>query len=283
MIIAHNGTCTMFCNLLTDIRIAKETGYDGIEIIGSKLHRYLDQGFAIESLLPRLEDLPGVALGYVQDIERMQPESYAALQEETEEMCSWAEKLHIQMVQVLTGPIEPGLGMEVPDAYEKIMTMPQPELMKSTAKNLVVLADIAARHNLKLYMEPLTWTRLHTLKQGLELIDRAGRDNVCILIDFWHQWTSGTTPDDIAKLDKKVIGGVHFCDSLSLTGGTVTHDLREVWTGGGHIPLKEWVDAVLATGFDGWWSCELFSSKHWELDPRDTARLLKDTLEWVLV
>ena len=43
MVIALNGTCTMYCNLLTDIRIAREIGYDAIEIIGSKLYRYLDR------------------------------------------------------------------------------------------------------------------------------------------------------------------------------------------------------------------------------------------------
>ena len=77
--------------------------------------------------------------------------------------------------------------------------------------------------------------------------------------------------------------GVHFCDSLPLTGETPTHELREVWPGGGHIPLQEWVDAVLATGFDGWWSGELHSPKHWELDPWDTARCFRDTLRYMLV
>ena len=37
MKIILNGTVTMHCNLLTDVKIARETGYDGIEIIGKKL------------------------------------------------------------------------------------------------------------------------------------------------------------------------------------------------------------------------------------------------------
>ena len=283
MIVAHNGTCTMYCNLLTDIRIAKETGYGGIEIIGSKLYRYLDQGFTAESLLPHLEVLLPVALGYVQDIERQEPAEYAALLEECERMCSSAEKLGCPMVQLLTGPIGPGIGEKVVDSYKEIMALPWPEQRKLTARNLAALADIGAKHKVRFYLEPLSWTPPHPLQRALELIDAAERDNVSLLIDFWHQWTGGTRPEDIARLDKKLIAAVHFCDSLPAKGKTVTHDLREVWTGGGHIPLKEWVDAVVATGFEGWWSCELFSSRHWELDPWDTARNLKNLLEYMLV
>jgi sugar phosphate isomerase/epimerase len=273
----------MYCNLLTDIRIARETGYEGIEIIGSKLYRYLDHGFTPESLLPHLEGLTVVAMGYVQDIERQEPEEYAALLEECEKMCALAQKLGAAQVQVLTGPIEPGLGLEASDSYKRIMELPWPELMKSTAENLATLADMAASYDLSLYLEPLTWTRMHTLEQALELIDAAERDNVGLLIDFWHHWTSGTTPDDIAKLDKNLIAGVHFCDSLPLVDGPVTHDLREVWTGGGNIPLKEWVDAVTSTGYDRWMAAELFSSKHWEMDPWRVARNLAEMMKFMLV
>lgn len=280
MLIALNGTATMYCNLLTDIKIAKETGYEAIEIIGSKLYRYLDQGFKVESLLPHLEGLPPVALGYIQDIERQKPKEYAKLLEETEKMSSLAEKLGCPTVQLLTGPIGPGLGDY--KGYMGLTGRPWSEVLKLTAKNLKALAEIGTRYNVGFYLEPLTWAPLHTLKQTVELIDTAGCDNVGLVIDFWHQWTSGTKPEDIVRLDKKIISGVHFCDSMPVTGKTVMHNLREVWTGGGHIPLKEWVDAVQATGFDGWWSCELFSPKHWELDPWETARNLKDMLRYLL-
>ena len=78
---------------------------------------------------------------------------------------------------------------------------------------------------------------------------------------------------------------VDFCDSVDNFGerGDVQQRGRDVWTGGGRIPLKEWVDAVQATGFDGIWRCELLSPKYWELDPWQTARDLKSSLEKLLV
>lgn len=281
MIIAHNGTCTMHCNLLTDIRIAKETGYDGIEISGSKLYRYLNQGLTVESLKPLLKDLLPVAVGYVQDIERQEPKEYAALLQECERMCSIAEALGIPMVQLLTGPIGPGLRET--GGYQGLIGKTWPEVRDRTVKNLQVLSEIGKKHAIVFYLEPLSWAPLHTLRQAVELIDCAGVDNVTLLIDFWHQWTSGTKPEDLAKLDKKMIGGVHFCDSLPPTSDTITHDLREVWTGAGHIPLKAWVEAIRSTGFDGWMSAELFSPKHWEMDPWRVAHNLEEMMRFTLI
>ena len=50
------------------------------------------------------------------------------------------------------------------------------------------------------------------------------------------------------------------------------------YAGEGDIPLAEWVQAVKDTGYDGWWSYELVSAKHWQADTAtvaaETSRLL---------
>lgn len=273
----------MHCDLPTDIRIARETGYGGIEIMGLKLDRYLEQGFSPESLLPHLDGLPRVGLGYVQDIERQEATGYAALISEFERMCSMAVKLQIPMLQLLPGPRYPP---ELPRSdyhYHGLTDLPWTKIRTLTARNLARLADIGAEYKLKFYLEPLVWAPLATIKQGLEVINEAGRDNVGLVIDFWHAWASGTTPDEIAALDKKIILGVHFCDSLPKSPGDCwSIKQRDVYTGEGVIPLKEWVSAVLSTGYDGWWSCEFFSKKHWEMDPRETAGNLRNYLSALL-
>ena len=281
MIIAHNGTCTQNCDVLADIRIAKETGYDGIEMVGEKLYRYLDQGFGIETIRKVLEGFSVVGLGYIQDIERYQPDHKKALLREAEKMCSLAQKLDCSLVQILTGPIGPGIGESVPDSYRDIMSMSWSELRKITAGNISEISEIGKQYNVGFYLEALSWAPIHSLEQMLELIDTAGCSNVGVLIDFWHCFTSGSKPDDIARLNKNIIKAVHFCDSVKGDGSS--HDDRDIWTGAGCIPLKEWVDAVAATGYDGWISCELFSHKHWDMDPCEVARRLREHLEFVLL
>lgn len=279
MHIALQSLVAMHGNLLTDIRIAKETGHAGIEINGPKLKRYLAQGYLLESLLPLLKDVPPVGMCYVQDIERQEPSEHQALLNETETICMTAERLGCPMVQLLTGPLDPD------GRYKGLARHSATEQRKLTAKNLKEIGNIGRDHKVKFFVEALTWTPLHKLEDVLEVIDASEQENIGIVVDFWHLWDSGATADQVAKIKKDLIYCVHFCDSLEKWGerGTYEQRGRDVWTGGGRIPLKEWVDAVRATGFDGCWSCELLSPKYWELDPWKTASDLKTFLEYLLV
>jgi sugar phosphate isomerase/epimerase len=279
MQIALHNLATKHTNLLTSIRIARETGYAGIEIGIDKLQRYLDQGFTLDALRPLLEAVPPVGLSYVQDIERQEPLEYQALLAECEARCALAEKLGCPMVQLLTGPLDPQ------GPYQGLSGKPWPEMRKLTAKNLVALSKIGREHHVRFYLEAITFTPLNRLDQQLELLDETGCDNVGLVLDFFHLWNSGTRPEEIARVDKQHIFCVDFCDSLDAFGehGDSSQSGRNVWTGGGRIPLKEWVDAVRATGFDGIWRCELLSPKYWELDAWQTARDLKSFLEYLLV
>jgi sugar phosphate isomerase/epimerase len=266
-------------NLITSIRIARETGYAGVEIGGDKLQRYLAQGFTIDSLRPLLKDTPPIGLSYVQDIERQEPRQYDALLSECEATCTLAEQLGCPMVQLLTGPLDPS------GAYRGLADRDWPEMRRLTAKNLGALANIGKAYGVGFYLEALTFTPLHRLERQRELLDEGACDNVGLCVDFYHLWGSGTRPEELARLPKEQIACVDFCDSSDEFGqrDDGRQRGRDVWTGEGRIPLKEWVAAVRATGFDGLWRCELLSPKYWELDPWQTARELKRELETLLV
>ena len=158
MVVALNGTVTMYCNLLTDIRIAKETGYQGIEMIGSKLYRFLDEGFKLNIVQEAVKDLPVVALGYIQDIERTEAKEHEALLKETQKMCDLAEKLGCPTVQVLTGPLMKG------GPYKGHPNSSRKELLSLSAKNMREIAAIARAHHVSLYLEPLNWAPVSSLE-----------------------------------------------------------------------------------------------------------------------
>jgi sugar phosphate isomerase/epimerase len=279
MQIALHNLVAKHANLLTTIRIAREAGYSGVEIDGAKLRRHLAQGFDVASVRSALESTPPVGLSYVQDIERQEPDQYRSLIEECQSTCDLAEQIGCSMVQLLTGPLDAS------GPYKGLGDRSWPEQRKLTAKNLTALADIGKSHNVRFYLEALTFTPLNRLDQQLELLAETDRDNVGLVLDFYHLWGSGAQPDEIARIDKRQIFCVDFCDSLDHFGerGDPDQRGRDVWPGGGRIPLKEWADAVKATGFDGVWRCELLSPKYWELEPCDTARDLKRFLEYLLL
>src|SRR5437899_6012757 len=85
--IAHNGNSTMPYPLLMDLRIARETGHDGVLVVGEKLRRYLAEGFSIAQAAAALDGLPVFGMNNVRDIERSSPSGRASLLAECEETC----------------------------------------------------------------------------------------------------------------------------------------------------------------------------------------------------
>lgn len=264
MIKTLHGLTTMHCNIQTEIRIAKETGYEALEVLVSKLLRYLDAGYKAEDLMPVFEahSIRPVCFNALHRIERVEPKERQELLAEAERLCAAAETLSCPTIQVV-----PLSGLE---------GRPWKEIVKLTAKNLADIADIGKQHGgVRFQVEPIAFSPIHSLSQSLQVIEEVGRDNVGMVIDFWHLWAGEeTTPDEVAKLDGSIIYGVHFCDGIRHTKGTEWDELelRSYQPGEGGIPVQEWVDAVRATGFDGVWSSELVSPKHWEHDLWEVAR-----------
>lgn len=270
MIITMHGLSTMHCNVVTEIRLASETGYEGFEIVDSKLLRYLDVGFKAEELVPLFKQykVKPVVINALKEIERVGPEEHKQLLMEAEQLCAAAEVIKCPTLQLV-----PFCGLE---------GKPSDEVLKLTAKNVADIADVGKRHGIRFQLEVIAWSPVHSLSQGLQVIEKAGRDNVGMVIDFWHLWAGGeTTPDEVAKLDKKMIYGVHFCDGMQHQPGTKWEEeaLRGYLPDEGKIPIKDWVAAVKSTGFDGVWSSELLSPKHWEWDLWEIARETKKRME----
>jgi sugar phosphate isomerase/epimerase len=274
MILTLHGQTTFYNNVVNDIRIASEVGFEALEIITEKLLRYLDAGLNAEDLVPVFQKysiLPA-CIDILGDIERIEPIEYKHLLEETERLCIVAETLKCPTIQ-----INPFCGLQG-RSWKDIKGL--------TAKNIAEIANTGQQYGIRFQLEGAAWTPIHSLSQCLEVLEEAGRDNVGLVLDFWHLWASAkTTPDDIAKLDKALIYGVHFCDGIRPEPGEEWPDeklLRGFLPGEGNIPLKEWVAAVQATGFDGFWSTELLSPRHWEMDYVEIAQKMRMRLEQYL-
>lgn len=270
MIITMHGLSTMHGNMRTDIRIAREAGYEALEIFEVKLLRYLDRGFKAEDLLPLFEaySIRPVCINALKNIERVQSKERRQLLAEAERLCAAAKVLKCPIVQLV-----PLCGLK---------GRSWKEILRLTARNVADIADIGREFGVRFQLEPVAWAPIHSLSQSLQVIQAAGRDNVGMVIDFWHLWAGEeTTPDEVAKLRSSHIYGVHFCDGIRHPKGKkwVEEDLRGFLPGEGKIQIKEWVAAVRATGFDGVWSPELYSPKHWEWDLLEIAREAKARME----
>ena len=282
-ILALHSTVAKHSTLAMDIDIAKAVGFDALEIYSGKLEAYLQAGYSEPELQALLKDIPVTGIGYLRDIERQGAELDDLLKE-AERLFHLAQRVGAKGVQVLTGPINVQAVIDYQQHgksayYSGLLGLDESEQYALTVRNLALLADLAKQYDVLLYLEALSWTPLNTLEHQLQLIDRTERDNVKMVIDYWHCFTSGVKPEAIARMNKDVIYGVHVCDSLPFDGGIPNEEiLRDIPTGKGILNLAEWTAAVKATCYDGWWSCELFCKKQQQQNSYEVAKDLKALL-----
>lgn len=242
-------------NLATALDIARKTGYEAVEIVASNLKAYMEQGHTAQDLKNLLDEynLVPVCINDICHVEQEGEEARKIMIEETLYYSAIAKDIGCKFIQLV-----PLCALE---------GRPWEEIISITGDNIRAMAEVSEKFGVSLQLEPVGWSPINSLAKAKELIEYVGKPNFGTVIDFWHLWAAGgTTPEDVAKLDKNMICNIHFCDGLTQALGTEWDEtiLRGVYPGEGNIPLKEWVAAVKATGYDGYWSCELISSKHWE-------------------
>jgi sugar phosphate isomerase/epimerase len=270
MIITMHGLLTMHSNMKTDIRIAKEAGYDALEIVESKLTRYINLGLELKELILLFKkyNIRPVCINALKNIERVQPDERKKLLNEAEVLCKAAQVLECPTIQLVSF-----CGLE---------GKPWPDIFELTCRNISDIADIGKKYGIRFQIEPIAWAPIHSLSQSLKIIEKVGRDNLGVVIDFWHLFAGEeTAAAEVSKLDRSLIYGVHFCDGVNHKKDTkwVEEDLRGYLPGEGSIPINDWVKAVKSTGFDGVYSAELYSPKHWEWDLLEIAVEAKKGME----
>jgi len=262
MLLALHALTTRHCNCLTEVRLARDLHYQGIEFMVAKLLRFLDQGGQPETLRAACEraGTPAVCLNALAPCDRFDPAGHQALLAECQRLSAASAALGCPTIQLVF--------------LTELAGYPWPEVRKLTARTAAELADIGRPYGLRFQLEPIAWAPMHSLAQTLEVIAEAGRDNLGTVVDFWHLWAGeATTPDDVARLDKNLIYGIHICDGKRRAPGALWDEgaQRGYLPGEGDIPVADWVAAVKATGFDGVWSAETYSPRHWEDDLFDLA------------
>lgn len=130
-----------------------------------------------------------------------------------------------------------------------------------------ILGDSGLRFGLE-YVGPKTsWTRsqhpfVHTMAETQELIAQIGRDNVGLVLDSWHWYTAGETPDDLLTLTNRDVVACDLNDAPAGIPVDEQMDLsRELPCATGVIDLKAFLTALVTIGYDGPIRAEPFNRK----------------------
>jgi 4-hydroxyphenylpyruvate dioxygenase-like putative hemolysin/sugar phosphate isomerase/epimerase len=141
------------------------------------------------------------------------------------------------------------------------------------AEHLRTLADRAARRGLRIAYEALAWGRhVNGYEHAWRIIQLADHPALGLCLDSFHVLARGDDPSGIRGVPGSKVFHLQLADAPRLD----TH-VREwsrhhrLFPGEGAFDLAEYVGHVLATGYDGPLSLEVFNDVYRQADPRHVA------------
>lgn len=248
MLSCINGATTMPYPLEEDVRSAAEAGFGAVELWHRKLPAYLERhsvadlrrdlaarGLAVAALCPLFVDFGDAA---------------APARDAIDRASDVAAELRCPTLLVCVR--RPPDGMSTADALE------------AAAAELAAAAGLAASRGVALAIEPLG---RHPLVPGpraaLDLIERADQPNVGLMLDTFHYYRSEVPLDEIEALpvQRLLIVHVNDCD------GRPREELRDadrLYPTLGVIPVEAMLAPLVASGYRGACSVEVFREEYWQ-------------------
>ncbi|MGH6816014.1 MAG: sugar phosphate isomerase/epimerase family protein [Hyphomicrobiaceae bacterium] len=81
------------------------------------------------------------------------------------------------------------------------------------AERLAEICDLARSYGIEVDLEFMPFRAVRSLGDAVDVVRRAGRPNAHILIDALHVFRSGSSLEEVARLDPATIGTFQICDA----------------------------------------------------------------------
>lgn len=150
------------------------------------------------------------------------------------------------------------------------------------------LGERAARRNLRVGFEALAWGRfINDHRDAWEVVRRADHPNVGLILDSFHTLARRIEVDSIRSIPGDKIFIVQLADAPLIDMDLLywSRHFRNM-PGEGNLPIDDFMRAVIATGYDGYLSVEVFndqfrggSPKQIAIDGRRSLLTLADDLQ----
>jgi len=272
MQLGFNGATTLKADLLTDIEVAGESGYDAVEIWAPKLVHWLMRGGTLPAIWEQMHSA-GVRAHSINSIERINfcdERSWVGVQRLCHAFCAAAGFLEIPWVVVVPGPRPEGMDGDA--------------IRQETVRSLRELSDLAGQYgDVGLAFEFLGFVNcsVNTLADAWAIVREVDRPNVGLVLDTFHFHAGGSRLKSIAEVDPAKLAIVHINDAENRPPAELS-DAHRLLPGRGVIPLEEIMAAIVATGWDGVVSVELFRPEYWEWNAPRLAQEAKAAVERLL-
>lgn len=249
------NTSTLFpfeLDVIEQVRVAAEAGYDGIELWVKDIESYLKNGGSIKELRHFIEDkdievVNGIAFFKWSDIDEATRKD--GLRQAEREMLMLRDLGCKAVATPPTGDVE-NLSLE------------------TMALHFAELIAIARPLGVEPYLE--FWGRSQQLSKISDAIYLAIESNILdvkILLDLFHMYTGGSETESLSYLSSKHIGIIHVNDYPASPSKEYIQDSDRVYPGEGIAPSKEFRDFLNRIGYCGYLSLELFIENYGSKTP----------------
>lgn len=129
--------------------------------------------------------------------------------------------------------------------------------LEEIVEGLKVVADAAGEVGLRIAFEPYARRRgslIHNLTIAMDVIEKAGRDNVDLFPDVWHYWPEPNVHQELRQFVDRIV-------ALQVNDARIEERswCDRVQPGWGHNKCREMVATLIDAGFKGWYDYEVFS------------------------
>ncbi len=131
------------------------------------------------------------------------------------------------------------------------------------AADLRELGQRAAKRGLKVGYEALAWGRfVNDHRDAWEIVRRADHPNVGLILDSFHSLSRKIDINSIRSIPKEKIFIVQLADAPLIDMDLLywSRHFRNM-PGEGDLPVTEFAEAVASTGYDGFFSLEIFNDQ----------------------
>lgn len=261
MKISISELTTYPANLDDELAAYSEAGFHAVELSLEKIGKYLTgrPTTVLEELLAELGLTASGAVSFAPQGPSMLLSSGAAFDRYLASLrpqLALCENLGIRVV---------GVGADAERWRLNVDWHPQ------AIRNLRTAAAVAADHDIRLAIEylslgePIGPFLLDTLAKTKALVDAADHPSLGLCVDFFHHFRGGGTALELGSLSSGEIANVHVTDVKAKVRQALG-DADRAMPGAGVAPVANYRDAIIATGYDGYWTLELLDPELWEQD-----------------
>lgn len=131
------------------------------------------------------------------------------------------------------------------------------------ASDFYELGERASRRGLRVGYEALAWAKhIHDHRDAWEIVRRANHPNIGLILDSFHTLARKVDVNSIRSIPKEKIFIVQLADAPLIDMDLLywSRHYRNM-PGEGDLPVTEFMRAVAATGYDGYFSLEIFNDQ----------------------